>query len=162
MDDGPNVGGGVLIFANFGGEYSDHKHRILDAQTKSKPRKELPAEIKEAEKTLIEQYRAQKTMKAEKNRTSHDINQQSALISNLTDSEILSRVARHGGYISWDIVDIVIRWESAEVKKAMLTVLSGQSHLENPRPVMLFFGGLRETYQYHRSQRQVSCAHMIS
>ena len=135
----------MLIFADFGREDSDHKHRILDAQTKSKPRKELPAEIKEAEKPLIEHYRARETMKAENNRTSHDINQQSSLISNLTDSEILSKVARHGGYISWDIVDIFIRQESAEVKKAMLTVLSGQSHLENPRPVMLFFGGLLDT-----------------
>lgn len=158
--EGPHVGAGVLVFADVNGDNAFHMQRIRDIQENSKPLQELPADVKRAEKMLIEHYRARETMKAGNRRTGHDGAQQSPPIKPLTDSEVLRNILRHGGYISWDIVDLVVRLQNLGGKKAMLTVLSGQSYVQYPRPVMLFIGGVRDMLSTpQKSNTGVVCAY---
>ncbi|MCJ1243656.1 hypothetical protein MMC30_000853 [Trapelia coarctata] len=158
--DGAHVGAGVLTFADVHVEDAFDVQRIREAQAKLKPLRELPTDVKEAEQRLIEHYRARESMKTDNRQTSHDATQHSSTIKPLTDSELLRNVIRHGGYLSWDIIDLVIRQESPKVKEAMLTVLSGQSYMQNPRPVMLFLGGIRDILSsQQKSNIGVVCAY---
>ena len=125
FDLGRDPSAGIFVYADVDSENPAHKLHLDEVEAKIPRLQELPEKLSTAVEALGQAIRKG----------------QEAHFGKLSDHEVISimkdEIRGDNGFIHGDLLRALIKFEDKAVLQNVLTVLSGQAHRKNPRPVML-------------------------